>query len=323
MALRLVRQTSETPNITNKDDTIMTRYAYGGYNGIVKDFGNECGYTADNGIFKVLDGRIVIDGWEIDIDGAGWSLDLSTITGTQYNSVYAEIAVATESAKIDSTYLQGEYPNITKGDDLTSLPNGTARLLLYSVKVENGSITEVIKRFDIIPYLAQKVLDAENSIKEIKEGTSIPLKAKIAEYASEDTTKGTIEERLTRLGFKEGSVTLSSGTATTNKITRQGNYCILNVSTTLEVMIKNGTLNIGSIDNNFIPKNKVQTYCKCIIATSGTLATFDVYCIANIDTNGVITLSNFDYGNYELGIQVIAEQITITSFGYEATPTIN
>jgi hypothetical protein len=159
MALRLVRQTSETPNITNKDDTIMTRYAYGGYNGIVKAFGQECNHIADNGIFKVLDGRIVIDGWEIEIDGAGWLLNLSNVTGTQYHSIYAEINVATESIKLDSSYLTGFYPEIDKGDDLTAIQNGTARLLLYNVKVENGKIVEVIKKANTITYLSDKLKD--------------------------------------------------------------------------------------------------------------------------------------------------------------------
>ena len=158
MALRLVRQTSDTPNITNKDDTIMTRYAYGGYNGVVKGYGRECDCDKEllvSGIFKILDGEIIIDGWEIQIDASGWLLDLSKITGTQYHSVYAEINVATESIKLDSTYLETEYPVIDKGDDLTAIPNGTARVLLYEVKVENGIITEVNKRFKVIPYLEE------------------------------------------------------------------------------------------------------------------------------------------------------------------------
>lgn len=167
MALRLVRQTSDTPNITNKDDTIMTRYAYGGYSGIVKGFGSECEYTAENGIFKILDGEIIIDGWEIQIDGAGWSLNLSSLTGTQYHSVYAEINVLTETVILNSTYLTGSYPEIEKGDDLTETPNGTARLLLYNVKVENGAITEVVKKFEIIPYLTQKVLDIEQRLEKL------------------------------------------------------------------------------------------------------------------------------------------------------------
>lgn len=252
MALRLVRQTSETPNITNKDDTIMTRYAYGGYNGIVKGFGNECGYTADNGIFKVLDGRIVIDGWEIDIDGAGWSLNLSTVTGTQYHSVYAEINVSTEIVRLNSTFLIGFYPEVTKGDDLTQTPNGTARLLLYNVKVENGVITEVVKRFEVIPYLeqiAKSLFDKNNAVAVQRARNFDKNKDENGEYGElylrfaqigisnyqgtkaiaplngYNKDEGTIEERLTKLGFKEGSVTGVSGAT----LTKQGRYAILTI----------------------------------------------------------------------------------------------
>ena len=51
--------------------------------------------------------------------------------------------------------------------------------------------------------------------------------ATVATYASADKSKGTIEERLTALGFKEGTVTLSAlldGTVTKNYIRRQGRY---------------------------------------------------------------------------------------------------
>lgn len=309
MALRLVRQTSQTPNITNKDDTIMTRYAYGGYNGVVKAFGNECKYTSNSSIFKLLDGRIVIDGWEIDVDAGGWEINLSQVSLTQYYSIYAEINVGIESVSIESKYLSsGGYPKVEKGDDLTSTPNGTARLLLYNVKAENRKITEVIQRFEIIPYLSQKVADIENSINAIKTGTSIPLKATIAEYASADTTKGTIEERLTRLGFKEGSVTLSSGTATTNKVSRQGNYVIGNVSAS-------GTISLGTIftlGEDYKPKNAIS-FDVGVISTGQGLTFFNAV-TATINTDGKVELSGEISGYYIASYNI--------NFGFEAPPII-
>ena len=65
--------------------------------------------------------------------------------------------------------------------------------------------------------------------------------ATYAQYASEDTTKGTIEERLTRLGFKEGYFTLTSGSmwgiyntpqTTQLKVTREGNYVHIPINLT-------------------------------------------------------------------------------------------
>lgn len=66
-----------------------------------------------------------------------------------------------------------------------------------------------------------------------------------ATYASEDISKGTIEERLTNLGFKQGAITVYGDSAQNQSfvdkagmelevgtqvgtITRQGNYCIIN-----------------------------------------------------------------------------------------------
>lgn len=83
-------------------------------------------------------------------------------------------------------------------------------------------------------------------IEKIEDGTvSVPnaTNADIAQYASDDITKGTIEERLTNLGFRQGTFGLDTSgsyalvdgvqrpecvqtTINTNVIKRQGNYCI-------------------------------------------------------------------------------------------------
>ncbi len=47
-----------------------------------------------------------------------------------------------------------------------------------------------------------------------------------AQYSSSDTSKGTIEERLTNLGFKQGNIVDSSGDVV-GTVTRQGNYVLM------------------------------------------------------------------------------------------------
>ena len=81
--VRLLRESSETPNISNRDDARMIRYAYGGGNGIVSNYGAELTATYDNGIFRINSGMIVIQGWEIEVKSPGWSLSVSEIQGTQ------------------------------------------------------------------------------------------------------------------------------------------------------------------------------------------------------------------------------------------------
>ena len=122
--------------------------------------------------------------------------------------------------------------------------------------------------------------DIEQAYKEIKAAldniengiTKVPkakqaddaTKATYAKYASEDTSKGTIEERLTNLGFKEGTVSISHGTATLNNIKKKGKYCILN----LVVKAESGNLVVSpaqgyifaKVPAEFIPKNDAQGY---------------------------------------------------------------
>ena len=90
--------------------------------------------------------------------------------------------------------------------------------------------------------------------------TEANITAKIANYASSDTSKGTIEQRLTNLGFREGSISLASGvTASTNSLKRQGNYVIgtLIISNRISVAA-NSQVTLGSIPLNFRPKENIK-----------------------------------------------------------------
>lgn len=157
MSIRLIRQSSDTPNITNRDDTRMTRFAYGGIDGVVQGFGSELSYAVSGSKFVLNSGCIVLQGWEVDVEGTGWELDLSTVVGTQYHLVYLEVSVGVESAVIKSTYLTGSTPSIDFGDDLTKYPEGTARLPLYSFVIENGTIHSVVKKFSTLSYYGEKL----------------------------------------------------------------------------------------------------------------------------------------------------------------------
>ena len=55
-----------------------------------------------------------------------------------------------------------------------------------------------------------------------------------AQYSSSDTSKGTIEERLTNLGFKQGNIVNSSGDVV-GTVTRQGNYVIAKITKNISV----------------------------------------------------------------------------------------
>ena len=220
MSVRLVRESSLTPNIANKDDARMVRYAYGGYDGIVKSYGQELLYNYVNGIFTVGSGRVVLQGWEVDIDASGWALNLQSVTGTRYYTIYLEVNLVTEKAELKSQYATSAYPYIETGDDLTNAPNGIANLVLYQFKLVNGAIASIETKVQKINYVKDVAETLTQRVTDLENGTT---SAKIAEYASSDYSKGTIEERLTKLGFKSGQVTPSSSVSLTqNEIKKLG-----------------------------------------------------------------------------------------------------
>lgn len=135
--------------------------------------------------------------------------------------------------------------------------------------------------------------------------------ARIALYASADTSKGTIEERLTNLGFKQGSVSLSLGSATENVVQRQGNYCFVNISCSLTGSAPGGTQSTnktthilkGTVDSVFYPKTPIYNTIKlgngtCHFTLSAT-GVLDVY---------ITTTTTYTYA------------LSRVNFGYEASP---
>lgn len=174
MSIRLIRQESETPNVTNTDDARMVRYAYGGYNGFVKNRGTEIGYSINGSTFKVTSGVLNLQGWEAEIDANGVDISTSGSVNKRYFSVFYEVNAATDTASVKSSYSETGYPAIDAGDDLTETTNGTARLLLYTFDVQITAISNVQKKVQAIPFVS----DAIDEIYEgLENGTIIPAKS--------------------------------------------------------------------------------------------------------------------------------------------------
>lgn len=210
MAIKMVRQPSETPNINNVDDFIPFRYAYGDQNGYVQDKGMKVGFEIIGNTFRIKSGRVVIQGVEIDIDSNGYDVVVDNISEKRYHIVYLEVNLTSMSVSIKELADGAGFPFIEESDDLTANSSGIARLILYGFESYQGVISGIVKSIKPIAY----------------SGTAL---------VGYDISKGTVEERLTNLGFREGSVILANGvTATQNVLTRQGNYVlghlILNVS---------------------------------------------------------------------------------------------
>lgn len=162
MAIKMVREPSETPNINNIDDIVPMRYAYGNQNGYVIGKGNEISNTVNGLNFTVNSGRLVLQGVESDIDAVGVTITIDNIATTRYYVVYLQVNLGTNTASILSTYDTATYPTIDVGDDLTENTTGVARLPLYRFTATSGIISDVNKVVESIKYTED--IKVKNSI---------------------------------------------------------------------------------------------------------------------------------------------------------------
>lgn len=324
MSITLVRKESDTPNINNSDDVRGFKYGGLGVNGVVKGYLNECQATASSNSLQIGSGEIILDGWQVDLDASGVTITASNISGLQYYTVYLEVDLSVsdnKTASIKATMDSNSYPTINRGDDISVVDTGIGRLPLYTFDANGGTISNVQSVFEI--------LDGENH------------KAKYAEYASEDTSKGTIEERLTRLGFREGVVENLVATASTNFLKRQGNYVIGQLCfypNNLIGAIPDATVPIGVLPLDFRPSSDKLIFASFLYASPNraTRTTFISGTIQiKINSSGMIVINDFDGYSYSStatggftytrisGIESLANAIIYNltiEFGYEAKP---
>lgn len=243
MAHKMVRQPSETPNINNIDDIVPFRYAYGNQDGYVIDKGNELSYTVNGNVFRINSGRVVLQGVEDDIDANGVSFTIDNIGTTRYFVIYYRVNLGTNTTSYEITYDTAGYPTIDTGDDLTKNSSGIANLPLYRFIASNGVISNVEKVVKAIEY----------------SGTAL---------VGYDIDKGTVEnrlldvnERLSRLGFKEGSIT-DSNNISVGTVKRQGNYVIAHINKSYQSFSGSESLTITS---DFYPKQTTTSNHKIFI----------------------------------------------------------
>lgn len=153
MAIKMVREPSETPNINNIDDIVPMRYAYGNQNGYVIGRGTEISNTVNGLNFTVNSGRLVLQGVECDIDASGVTITIDNIATKRYYVIYLEVNLGLNSATIKNEYDTATYPSIDAGDDLTANTTGIARLPLYRFTATSGVISDVNKLVESVKYV--------------------------------------------------------------------------------------------------------------------------------------------------------------------------
>ena len=152
MSIKMVRTPSETPNISNTDDFVGLRYAYGNQNGYVVNKGQECSYIINGSKFKINSGRLVLQGIECDIDASGVEITIDNVATKRYYTVYLQVNLALNETKILATFDTATYPNIDSGEDLTQNTTGVARIKLYQFDAINGVISNVQKTVNGVKY---------------------------------------------------------------------------------------------------------------------------------------------------------------------------
>ena len=158
MAIKMVREPSETPNINNIDDIIPMRYAYGNQNGFVIGKGTEISNTVNGLNFTVNSGRLVLQGVECDIDATGVTITIDNIATKRYYTIYLEVNLGLNTATIKDEYDTATYPTIDAGDDLTENTTGVARLPLYQFTATSGIIGEVNKVVESVKYIDESFI---------------------------------------------------------------------------------------------------------------------------------------------------------------------
>ena len=307
MSVNLIRKNSDTPNIRNYDDARLFRYIIQDRSGIIKDYGDELAMSkSGNNILHIASGEIVHQGWQVEISSGGFDITLDNRDSVEYYSVYLEINLSIASQqKAEIKFLKGnaDYPIVNPGDDLTTTPTGTSRLLIAWVYlVPSSSTFTITRKIDVITYYPSYALNASEA-----------SHASEADYASSDHSKGTIEQRLTDLGFKQGSLSItgsgySSLSISANSLTKQGQMVNTYVGATITGSTSTYNLTI-SVPNDFRPiygqtiliriRCSMRLYIEATSpeATITEYVTYDnveVCLFKTLSSSGQITISNTD-----------------------------
>ncbi len=222
----------------------------------------------------VLDGKI--DAVDLKADGIQGELNTakSNITSLETNKVDKVSGMGLSTKDYSAADQTKVSKIITNGDGTKHLSN-------------DGTYKTVANATNVTTNINGKAISSifETNGTTVKNATQ----ATRASYSSADTSKGTIETRLTNLGFKSGSVTLSSGSATVNTITRQGNYVIGRLVGT------GGSSNVGTtlftLPVNFRPKTAVVNKIYVKYGTSSGFVDGAISLSFGTDnTNGAVTV---------------------------------
>lgn len=186
--------------------------------------------------------------------------------------------------------------------DLNENPiTGVYEFELYSYTATPTSVTLVRNNTDYIPDIG----------------------GKLSQFMSEITSEiNSIEQRLTNLGFKQGSVTMTAGIASSQNLRRQGNYCLFDLTADIGVKIeKSTTVYLAVLPSEFYPTSETTANARYFYvsqAPGGNSTGFGNVKVT-ITTGGSVELSGFSVAGGG-STTITATKIVISNVGYEAKP---
>lgn len=273
--------------------------------------------TAKNNYYTAIDGNatiafnsgyVVICGRLVECEeGTTVKVPVPT-SGTVTGKIILRFSLGSdEVGEFVVTYKTGSLQQ----DDLNANPkDGVYEFELYEYEANYNGLSLSRNNTDYIPALGGKLNEFEKSLTD--EGK--PL-------GGYDTSKGTIEERLTRLGFKSGALTFygtsyapnnETAANSTQGLFRQGNYVVgkLKIDKRISLINSNRDVLIGIIPENFRPvKEEIVTcYGKDNYEQGGCV-------IVKINPNGSVSFVNNSFPSASF-----TGTSWIVNFGYEAPP---
>ena len=199
--------------------------------------------------------------------------------------------------------------------DLNENPlTGIYEFELYSYTATQTQVSLVRNNTNYISDVANKLNSHTRDIARLNKLT-YPL----GDY---DMSKGTIEQRLTNLGFKSGSVTMTVGTASSQSLSRQGNYCLFSLTADIGINIeKSTTVYLAVLPSEFYPTSETTSYARYFYVSQNTGGTSTGFgnAAVTITTGGPVKLSDFSVAGGG-STTITATKIVISNVGYEATP---
>jgi len=209
-------------------------------------------YTASNNIATVVfkSGYIVICGRLVECEEGTEVLVQTPVSGEINGRIILRYSLSNTGE--DEFVVTTKNETLTQNDLNENPITGVYEFELYSYKATPTSIT-LTRNVEYVPDVSGKINELKESL---KKGDVTVMNAHYAQhawYASDDLSKGTIEERLTKLGFSQGSIVSLSTDLTNATLNRVGTYAILKLPA---IQIGSGTVtSTGTM--SFTAKEKV------------------------------------------------------------------